>query len=183
MIASWSTLDTPIGPFTVVTDGGAVLASGWTAEVAGLVPLVHPSLRPVSMRRVADLGPVGEAVRAYVAGDLGAVDTVPVRQVGGEFLGYAWDVLRTVPPGEPVTYTAYAALAGRPAAVRAAASACARNAAALFVPCHRVLRSDGSLGGFRWGLPAKRWLLDHESATVRDAALAQRSSRSASARG
>ena len=63
----------------------------------------------------------------------------------------------------PVTYTEFAALAGRPAAVRAAAQACARNAAALFVPCHRVLRTDGSLGGFRWGLPVKRWLLDHES--------------------
>jgi methylated-DNA-[protein]-cysteine S-methyltransferase len=62
-----------------------------------------------------------------------------------------------------VTYTEFAARAGRPAAVRAAAQACARNAAALFVPCHRVLRLDGSLGGFRWGLPVKRWLIDHES--------------------
>lgn len=61
------------------------------------------------------------------------------------------------------SYTELAAKAGRPRAVRAAAAACARNPAALFVPCHRVLRSDGSLGGFRWGLPAKRWLLDYES--------------------
>ena len=51
-----------------------------------------------------------------------------------------------------------------PAAVRAAAGACARNAAALFVPCHRVLRTGGGLGGFRWGVEVKRWLLDHESA-------------------
>ena len=73
-------------------------------------------------------------------------------------------MLRTVPAGEPVTYTEFAELAGRPAAVRAAAMACARNAAALFVPCHRVLRLDGSLGGFRWGLDVKRWLLAHEAA-------------------
>ncbi|MQA25216.1 MAG: methylated-DNA--[protein]-cysteine S-methyltransferase, partial [Micromonosporaceae bacterium] len=89
---------------------------------------------------------------------------IPVRQLGGKFLTAAWEVLRRVPPDAPVTYTEYAALAGRPAAVRAAAQACARNAAALYVPCHRVVRIGGALGGFRWGLPVKRWLLDHESA-------------------
>jgi methylated-DNA-[protein]-cysteine S-methyltransferase len=77
------------------------------------------------------------------------------------FLEQAWRVLREV--REPITYTELAARAGRPAAVRAAAQACARNAAALFVPCHRVLRNDGTLGGFRWGLPVKRWLLNHEA--------------------
>ena len=66
------------------------------------------------------------------------IDDVPVRQRSGAFLEHAWDVLRTVPAGAPVTYTEYAAKSGRPAAVRAAAAACARNAAALFVPCHRV---------------------------------------------
>ena len=69
--------------------------------------------------------------------------------------------------GEPVSYTELAARTGNPAANRAAAQACARNAAALFVPCHRVIRTDGTLGGFRWGLPAKRWLLDHEAAGLR----------------
>jgi methylated-DNA-[protein]-cysteine S-methyltransferase len=90
---------------------------------------------------------------------------VPVRQRSGEFLEHAWDVLRTVPAGAPVTYTEYAAKSGRPAAVRAAASACARNSAALFVPCHRVLRTDGTLGGFRWGVEVKRKLLAHEAPT------------------
>ena len=68
-----------------------------------------------------------------------------------------------VKPGAPVTYTQFAELAGRPAAIRAAAAACARNPSALFVPCHRVFRTDGSLGGYRWGLPVKTWLLEHES--------------------
>lgn len=160
----WSTLDTPIGPFTaVVDDDGAVLASGWTSDLDALLPLVHPTLRPTTVRYAADLGPVGEAVTRYHDGDLTAVDAVAVRQRSGVFLEHAWDVLRAVPAGGPLTYTEYAAKAGRPAAVRAAASACARNAAALFVPCHRVLRTDGTLGGFRWGVEVKRQLLDHES--------------------
>ncbi len=161
--ATWSTLDTSIGPFTAVVDpDGAVLASGWTAALDDLVPLIHPSLRPAELAR-GDLGAVGEAITRYHAGDLSAIDDVPVRQRSGEFLQHAWTVLRSIPAGAPVTYTEYAAKAGRPAAVRGAASACARNAAALFVPCHRVVRTDGTLGGFRWGLAVKRSLLDHES--------------------
>jgi methylated-DNA-[protein]-cysteine S-methyltransferase len=79
--------------------------------------------------------------------------------------------MRTIKPGAPVTYTEFAGLAGRPDAIRAAAAACARNAVALFVPCHRVRRSDGTLGGYRWGLTVKSWLLDHErSASGQDAA-------------
>lgn len=166
-IAHWSTMDTQIGPFTaVVATDGAVLASGWTADPSVLTGLVSRSLRPTEMREKRDLGPVSEAVRRYHAGELDAVDLVPVRQVSGEFLQHAWAVLRTVPAGKQVTYSDFAALSGRPAAVRAAASACARNAAALFVPCHRVLRIGGALGGFRWGIAAKRWLLDHEAGTA-----------------
>ena len=159
-----STVDTPVGPFTtIVDDDGAVLASGWTTDNDTLLHLVHPDLRGQARPR-ADLGAPTKALRAYLDGDVGALDLVTVRQhSGGEFLNHAWDVLRTVPAGEPVSYTEFAARAGRPAATRAAAQACARNAAALFVPCHRVLRADGTLGGFRWGLDVKRWLLDYES--------------------
>lgn len=163
-----ATIDTPIGPFTALVDeDGAVLASGWTAEVDELLALVAPALRPAAVRHCADLGPVTDAVRAYHQGDLGAISDIPVHQRGSAFLQHTWQVLRTVPAGAPVSYTELAAKAGRPRAVRAAAAACARNPAALFVPCHRVLRGDGSLGGFRWGLPAKRWLLDHEQPAPR----------------
>jgi methylated-DNA-[protein]-cysteine S-methyltransferase len=155
-----STVDTPVGPFTIVADDDAVLASGWTADVNALLALIAPTSQPPLPR--ADLGPATKAVLGYFDGDLTAVDAVPVRQSGGVFLAEARVALRRVPPGAPVTYTALAALAGRPAAVRAAAQACARNAAALFVPCHRVIRTDGTMGGFRWGVPVKRWLLEHE---------------------
>lgn len=162
-LADTATVTTPIGPFTAVVDvDGAVLASGWTGDVTTLTSVIHPTLRPAELRQRDSLGAVTTAIIDYHAGDLTAIDEIPVRQHSGEFLLHAWDVLRKVPAGEPITYTEFAGLAGRPAATRAAASACARNAAALFVPCHRVLRIGGALGGFRWGLAAKRWLLDHE---------------------
>jgi methylated-DNA-[protein]-cysteine S-methyltransferase len=152
--ARTATIATPPGPFTVVVtedDGRAVvLASGWTEDVAALLPVVHRSLRPETVVEVPDL-PVLKAVEAFFSGDVAAIDEVVVRQRSGPFLQEAWEVLRTVPAGHPDTYSAFAARCGRPAAVRAAANACARNAAALFVPCHRVLGSDGGLGGFRWG--------------------------------
>ncbi|GIF50483.1 methylated-DNA-[protein]-cysteine S-methyltransferase [Asanoa ferruginea] len=158
-----TTMSTPTGPLTIVaTDEGVVRAAGFTADVDELLALVHPSLRGQPRPR-ADLGPITDAVSSYLDGDLTALDAVPVEQrSGGSFIGHAWDVLREVKPGAPVTYTEYAALAGRPSAVRAAAQACARNAAAPFVPCHRVLRTDGTLGGYRYGLEVKKWLLGHE---------------------
>jgi methylated-DNA-[protein]-cysteine S-methyltransferase len=166
-IARHATVATPPGPFTVIVgtdDDGrdVVLASGWTADIADLLPVIHPTLRPAESERVDDL-PVLDVVEKFFAGDVRAIDDVVVRQRSGPFLQEAWEVLRTVPAGHPDTYAAFAARCGRPAAVRAAANACARNAAALFVPCHRVLGTGGGLGGFRWGTPVKRWLLDHEA--------------------
>ncbi|MFB9448566.1 methylated-DNA--[protein]-cysteine S-methyltransferase [Dactylosporangium vinaceum] len=146
----------------MLTDAdGAVLASGWTTDVPGLMTLGRV-VGAVEHRD--DPGVPLKALLSYLDGDLTAIDEVPVRQRGGQFITHAWEVLRQVPAGGPVTYTEFADRAGRPAAVRAAAMACATNAAALFVPCHRVLRLDGTLGGFRWGLPVKRWLLDFEAA-------------------
>jgi methylated-DNA-[protein]-cysteine S-methyltransferase len=166
--ARYATVATPPGPFTVIvstdsTGRDVVLASGWTDEVDALLPVVHRSLRPTWVE-AADRLPVLDAVDAFFAGEVTAIDQIPVRQRSGPFLEDAWEVLRTVPAGQPDTYAEFAARCGRPAAIRAAANACARNATALFVPCHRVLGSDGGLGGFRWGTPVKRWLLDHEAA-------------------
>lgn len=160
-----TTTPTPAGPLTIVIDDdGAVLASGWTDDAGALLGLVAPALRGGhELRHRDELGAVTEAVTRYVGGDVLAIDQVVVRQRSGPFRTHAWDVLRQVPPGAPVTYAELAAKAGRPRAIRAAAGACGFNAAALFVPCHRVLRTGGALGGFRWGLDVKRWLLDHEA--------------------
>jgi methylated-DNA-[protein]-cysteine S-methyltransferase len=159
----YSTMSTPTGDFTiVVSESGAVRAAGFTTDVQELISLVHPTLR-APVEPADDVGAPQAAVRSYLDGDLAAIDAVPVEQrIGGDFITHAWKVMRDIPAGAPVTYTQFAELAGRPAAVRGAASACARNPVALFVPCHRVLRTDGGLGGYRWGLPVKSWLLAHE---------------------
>jgi methylated-DNA-[protein]-cysteine S-methyltransferase len=182
-----TTLTTPDGPFSIVVGavpgavasthpaGEAILASGWTADTDALLALIHPTLRPATGHGPAApessgagvLGEARDAVLAYYDGDHGAPGRVPVVQVSGPFRSYAWDVLRDVKAGERLTYSEYAARAGRPAAVRAAAGACAMNAAALFVPCHRILRTDGTLGGFRYGLPIKESLLARETPSPR----------------
>jgi methylated-DNA-[protein]-cysteine S-methyltransferase len=158
------TMSTPDGPFTILARDGVVLASGWTAELGELTGQIHPVLRPAGVEAVAGLGAISQAVEAFYAGDPAPAMAVHVLQKSGPFRSHAWDVLRLVRPGSPVTYTEYAELAGNAKAVRAAASACAFNAAALFVPCHRVIRTDGSLGGFRWGLRIKESLLEREAA-------------------
>jgi methylated-DNA-[protein]-cysteine S-methyltransferase len=132
-----------------------------------LATLIHPSLRAGDLVPRKDLGKVTIAVLAYHEGDLQAPDVVPVRQhSGGTFLTAAWQALRDVHPGVPITYTQLARRTGNSTASRAAASACARNAAALFVPCHRIVRTDGSMGGFRWGTEIKRRLLAHEASAL-----------------
>lgn len=161
-MARIQTISTPDGAFTILADDQQrVLASGWTADHDAILARVHPSIRPAT----ATLGEVAAsaAVAAYYAGDVSAIDAVPVHQRGTDLQQQGWAALRNISPGSPLTYTGFAAALGRPAAVRAAAAICARNAPALFVPCHRVLRADGSLGGFAWGIPVKQDLLQRES--------------------
>lgn len=81
---------------------------------------------------------------------------------GTDFQRRVWKALREIPVGETVSYTELADRVGRPRAVRAVARACAANSLAVVIPCHRVVRRDGSLSGYRWGTERKRALLVRE---------------------
>lgn len=83
---------------------------------------------------------------------------------GTDFQQKVWRVLREIPPGTTTSYAEVARRIGSPKALRAVAGACAANVLALAIPCHRVLRSNGSLSGYRWGMARKRALLDREQA-------------------
>lgn len=87
---------------------------------------------------------------------------LPLDLQGTAFQCRVWDALRTIPPGTTRTYQQIAAQIGQPSAVRAVASAIARNRIAVLIPCHRVVRTDGGLGGYKWGVPRKTALLRRE---------------------
>jgi methylated-DNA-[protein]-cysteine S-methyltransferase len=159
MTVEATTLTTPIGELSLLARNDVLIAAGFAAieemaERIGDEPVI----------RRASLGRLSDAVAAYFAGDVGALDDLPVDQPGGDFFHAAWKVMREVPAGETITYAELAARAGSPKAVRAAGSACARNLIAPIVPCHRVVRTGdtGHLGGYYYGLPVKQWLLEHE---------------------
>lgn len=93
-----------------------------------------------------------------------ATVSVPLDLLGTDFQRRVWAELQRIPVGETATYAEIAARIGRPTATRAVAGACAGNHVAVVIPCHRVVRSDGGLGGYRWGVERKRALLDSEGA-------------------
>jgi methylated-DNA-[protein]-cysteine S-methyltransferase len=152
---------TPVGSLGVITDDGIVVAAGF-APVEDMAQRLATEQTARGLRSRRDLGPVTRAVRAYLSGQVDALDEVLVRQPGGEFTQDVWRVMREIPAGQTWSYAELATKAGRPAAVRAVGNACARNLVAPFVPCHRVVRTDGTLGGYYYGLGVKEWLLAHE---------------------
>jgi methylated-DNA-[protein]-cysteine S-methyltransferase len=157
-----SALATPIGPLTLVAFDDRVVAGGFTEDVAGLTARLRPGLRAAPMETVADLGPITSALDAYFAGDLGALDTIPVAPQGGPFQQRVWEMLRTIPPGQPTTYRDIAEKLGGRQLARAVGTANATNPIAPIIPCHRLVGTDGRLRGYYWDLDRKRWLLDHE---------------------
>ncbi len=102
-----------------------------------------------------------EELERHVRGEQPLVN-LPLDLQATVFQRRVWDLLQRIPYGETRTYSEIAAELGQPGAVRAVASACATNPVSVAVPCHRVLRNDGSLGGYRWGLSRKVQLLETE---------------------
>ena len=91
---------------------------------------------------------------------------IPVKLEGSNFQLKVWEVMRLVPFGEVITYSELAKRAGNVRATRAAASACGQNPCAIIVPCHRIVRRDYRLGGFFWGMEAKKTLLQREGLRI-----------------
>lgn len=154
----WATVPTPVGHLLVA------LAEHGLAVVEFID---DPALAPQRLRRrlpaielLEDL-PADDAALAAVKAMVidGTPADLQVAAAGTRFQQLVWAALVAIPTGETRSYAQVAEAIGRPRAVRAVASACARNPVAVVVPCHRVIRSDGGLGGYAYGLAIKEHLL------------------------
>ncbi len=111
--------------------------------------------------------------RTLVAKVVGLVEApaigldLPLDIRGTAFQQRVWQALREIPAGATASYAEIAERIGSPRSIRAVAQACAANPLAVAIPCHRVVRTDGALSGYRWGVERKRTLLDREAETAR----------------
>lgn len=156
----WQVADSALGPLLVAaTDRGLCRISFGEGEAELRARFPKATLAPAD----AALAAMTAQVVALVDRP-GATPDLPTDVAGTAFQQAVWAALRAIPPGETRSYGQIAAAIGRPGAVRAAGSACGDNHLAVLIPCHRVLRADGLLGGYAWGLDRKRALLDREGA-------------------
>jgi len=160
---------TPFGELHVLASAdGVVRASGFGDVAETAAHLVSPWSGLAW--KDGKLPVVTAAVERWLFGDGDALASVPVEQEGGEFFQKVWETLRGLPSGEPVSYTELAEAAGSPRAMRAVGTACAHNAIAPFVPCHRVISSGGKLGSYGDGdLAIKAGMLALETGATPDA--------------
>ena len=127
----------------------------------GIVHNAAFTLTPERARR--DRFGVYDALRDYFAGDVDALDSIDVTMRGTPFQCEVWRELRRIPAGTTISYGELANRVGRPSAQRAVGLANGANPIPLIVPCPRVIRTGGALGGYGYGTEHKRWLLDHEA--------------------
>ena len=173
----WSIVDTALGQAIVAATARGICMVELGADVDALVRKLHAEfpraqLQQVDAGRDEFLAPRVRAVADALAGKGAASTGIPVDLIGTAFQKRVWDALMKIPRGETRSYAELAASLDAPRAARAVASACAHNRVAIVVPCHRVIRGDGSLGGYRWGLALKQELLRHESASASSAVVA-----------
>jgi len=155
----WASVPTSLGPLLVAATAKGLCRVSFDEDEAAL------------RRRFpnAAIEPGGDDLAGLVAQVVAEVETpvgaaLPLDVRGTAFQEKVWQALRRIPAGQTMSYAEIAAAIGSPAATRAVGSACGANAVAVAIPCHRALRSDGTLGGFAYGLERKRALLDREEA-------------------
>jgi AraC family transcriptional regulator of adaptative response/methylated-DNA-[protein]-cysteine methyltransferase len=162
----WSLIDTALGTALVATTRRGICMVELGEDADKLQATLRSEFPRARLERVDAgrdefLAPRLQAVADALAGGQARV---PTDLIGTAFQKRVWDALMKIPRGQTRSYAQLAVELGVPRGARAVASACAHNRVAIAVPCHRVVRGDGSLGGYRWGLPLKEALLAREQA-------------------
>lgn len=161
----YRTVESPVGPLLVAASEAGVLRVAFAREDhEAVLQSLADRVGPRVLRTPARLDPVARQLDEYFAGRRTAFDVPLDLRLARGFRLAALQRLRDVRYGSTITYSALAAATGRPAAIRATGTACATNPLPLLVPCHRVVRSDGSIGAYLGGPEAKERLLTLEGA-------------------
>ena len=154
---------TPIGTLNLIAREDVLLAANLSTVSAAKASLDEDDCAN-GFKEVKSIPVISDLINDYFDGDLSALNAIKVRQPGAPFSQAAWKAMRRVKAGKTLSYAELADRAGSSAAVRAAGSACAKNAIVLVVPCHRIVKTGGALGNYAYGLNKKEWLLRFEAA-------------------
>jgi AraC family transcriptional regulator, regulatory protein of adaptative response / methylated-DNA-[protein]-cysteine methyltransferase len=165
---SYASLKTPIGPMVIGATDRGVCFVGFGDALGELLSRLQHEYRKARIEAMREpyhphFRQWVEAISRHLAGG-GPSPDLPLDIRATAFQMRVWRYLQTIEPGEVESYAEVACAIGSPKAARAVAQACARNPTALLIPCHRVIRGSGELGGYRWGLDRKRGLIDRERA-------------------
>jgi methylated-DNA-[protein]-cysteine S-methyltransferase len=158
-----SQFKSPIGVLNLIADDQVLLGLN-LSNVKALKDGLSQDDYEKGFKEVSKIAVITDLLSDYFAGDISAIYGISVRQPGAPFSQSAWKAMRKVKAGKVLSYSDLADRAGSAAAVRAAGSACAKNAIAIVVPCHRIVKTGGALGNYAYGLSKKEWLLRHENA-------------------
>jgi len=158
-----TTVSTPIGILNLIADEHVLLGANLSTLTA-LKESLSAQDSDRAIKSVDKIPVISDLISDYFDGDVAALNAIQVRQPGAHFSQSAWKAMRKISAGKTMSYAELAVRAGSGDAVRAAGSACAKNAIVLVVPCHRIVKTGGALGNYAYGLGKKEWLLRHEGA-------------------
>ena len=166
----FATVATPLGWALVAATGRGICMTALAEDRDSLVDALKERFpAAVIVSADAELKDWADRIVGFITAPARTLD-LPLDIRGTAFQARVWRALRKIPLGKTATYSEIAAAIGQPRAVRAVAQACAANKLALVVPCHRVIRRDGDLGGYRWGVERKRALLARERSAAQEPA-------------
>jgi methylated-DNA-[protein]-cysteine S-methyltransferase len=154
--------DSPVGMIDLLTNGDTLVSLDFRTHEARRLELLHRYIGAVQVTKATRRSDALAKLEAYFDGDLAAIDSVSVQQLGTPFQQKVWAALRTIRAGTTATYQQIAEQIGSPKACRAVGLANGANPIAIVVPCHRVIGSNQMLTGYGGGLDRKHWLLEHE---------------------
>lgn len=157
------TVSTPDDQFHIIIDDNDIARASGFGSTIDLIKRLDSSLDSSTVTQIKN-HPYQNHVSDYYSGDGTALDKIPHSQIGTEFQNRVWHAMSAIPCGQTLSYKRLADISGNPTAIRAAGTICGLNKLILLVPCHRILKSDGSIGNYLYGPAIKQSLLRHEGA-------------------